>query len=303
MARPKTLLANLMRGQNDTRVEEGSELPRFPVHLNTRLKTGAPSRRAGMKHLAQAGTDATSLDFTAVSLHFVQFPAHLVHALTPPFSMELLINPDSVTGTQPVVAFDTVATQPFSFTLDGDDLVVTLYDTTPATTTLTAANVAAIGATLYARVTANEDGDVSLYIDEATTPNDTSAGALAGKTLGTAATFLFGKNGTPDFYDGRLCYFRGMRYVVPDSSMAYTRWPTPRAPYMLWDYGGEVDTNDWVHDRSQYENHGEIQNSCGTGAALCVNPAPVQALVSRRDKDNKTRLLVAAGGRIYNTEV
>lgn len=304
MSRPKTILANLMRGQNDSRVEEGSELPRFPVHLNARLKTGAPTRRSGWKHLAQAGTDAYALSFASGSSDYVQIPAHSVHALTPPFSMEILLNPDTVAPTQKVVAFLHASGHPFGFSLIGTDLDVYLTDSALASTTLSATGVAAAGVDLYARVTCNEDGDLDLFVDGATTANDTSAGALAGKTLVAAGgDLVFGRDNGGDYYDGRLDYFRCVRYVIPDSSMAFTRWPTPRAPYMLWDYGGELDANNWVHDRSSHENHGEIVNSTATGTALAVNPAPVQVLESRRDKDNKTRLFVAAGGRIYNAEV
>ena len=304
MSRERFRYLDLVAGQNDTRVEEGTELPQWPVVRNTRYPGGVPARRKGRKRIAVCGTDATSLSFVAASSQYIAVPAHDVHALGLGWTMEFLFNPDLVSGTEMLFGFGHATDYPFKIWSANAKLKVQLVPSTGSALTLTSTTTVVAGTSHYARVTRDADDLLSLYMDDSTTAEDTNDGGLNGYDLFAAGGELqIARNNAGNYYDGQIDYFRAMSYVQPDSSMAFTRWPSPRASYMLWNYGGELDTNSWVHDLSQYENHGLGTNTPTTATTLCVNPAPVQLIRSRRDKDNKTKVFIIAGGRPMDAEV
>lgn len=297
---PKFL--DLLTGQNDTRVEEGQEIPRWHRVRNARFRTGAPTRRGGEKLLAVSGTDATCWDFTSASSHYVQIPSHTVHALIPPFSFEFLFQPHSVTGTHVISGFRHATDFPWTIYTTGANVAVKWTKSGAGTvTSATTTDPLTINTTAYVRITVNVAGQTKIYVDDVL--GVTTAGLVGETLIAPGGVLYFGRDNGGNYFDGYLDYFRVVKYVIPNSDMGWTRWPTPMAPYMVMDYGGEVDANDWVLDRSPFGNHGEIKNSCGTGTVLCVNPAPVQMIRGRRDGNNKTKVVIAAGGRIYDAEV
>jgi len=306
----KPIFANLLSGQNDTRVEEGTEFPRWVSVRNARLRDGSLSGRPGMKRVAVCGTDATSLDLTAASSHHVVIPAPAHYALTAPYTLEFLIEPDAYAGTQAVVGFSHATDWPFRVWLDGATIKVTLTDSGGSAETLSLLACSGTAGEQFAgQVKVDADGGytrtVHAYLTDGSYSTYPATGTLSiGTTLkAPGGDLYFGRDNGGNYYDGHLDYFRLFRIEAPNFDMSWARWPSPRQDYVVADYGGEIDSNDWVWDRSRYENHGEAVNSPGTGTALAINPAPVQAIRPYLDKDNKPRLLVIAGGRVHSVEV
>lgn len=309
MPRQPFIYPNLLGGQNDTRIEEGTEVPRWVNVRNARLRDGSLSRRPGMKRIAVCGTDATSLDLVAASSHYVKFPPAAQLSMKAPYTIEFLIEPDAYAGTQVVAGFASGGTWPFEVFLDGDAIKITLKDSGGSDTITAHTTSGTTGERFAVQLAVAVGGAYTTRVHDLLTDGSynttTATGTLTiGDTLlGTAHGFYLGRNNGGNYFDGHIDYFRIYRYVAPDFSMAWRRWPTPQQTYMVCDYGGEVDANDWVLDRSLYGNHGEIQNAATTGAALAINAAPVQAIKQFLDKSLTQRLLLVAGGRVHSVEL
>lgn len=296
MARGQVFTDNFLRGLQTTAHEDGLPFPGFSVFENARVSDGRLRRRSGMALAGAFGNDNGSLDFDAASSEYILIPVDTrVWALPVTFTLEVLVAPDVVTGTRPVLYAG--ATTP-SLVVDTDgssNWRVRFWDSSATLTTLTAA-----AATTDRRLqVVRDDTTLTLRIDGTDADSDAVAAGLSSRT--PAGNVLIASDGT-NYYDGKIDYLRLFGIARTHQRDGFQRFPDPRCSYCLADYGMEANANDIVRDRSRLGNHGKAQNTPTAAAALCDPAAPVRAIRHYQDQ-GRGRLLVVAGGRVHVVSV
>lgn len=278
----------------------------YETFLNARNSAGPAKVRKGKVKLATIapGDDAKIIDFDGSNdLVTITYDARaLGWDSMPAFTLEGLVNVDSLASTRTIFARDSATASRRGLTIYQDstsggrvvcevrDSAGTLAGTLAVTGISTSTNVAWM-VTFATPV-------VTLYANGSST-----SVSIATTYLGSGAdNALVGQdNGNANKYDGRQEFVRAFSYAKTSQADNWTRLVYPRADGVLFDYVMEIDAGTgFVLDRSQYENHADVTGSPTTSATLLgAPPVPIQALAPMIAKSGNRRLGIVARGLTY----
>ncbi len=295
-----TQIVHFMRGIGlvTTPTEDGQEFPGFRVMQNLRLSRGPARRRAGMQILERAGSDNACVDWNGSSQHAACAVDTRVWTLGTQFTIKMLVNADSTSGTRPV--FYAGSTTPsIAVDISSGNWRVRFWDSAAALTTVTSTASAGTDTTSL-RIT-RDGATLSLYVDNGAA--DTGSITAANVSRTPVGSLYLAYDGTNRF-SGRIDHVTVANIVIPDLGDDHMRWPDPYAcPYITCDIDGSVDGNDYVWDRSRFENVMLATGSPSDGVALAVQHAPVQLIKDFVDENERRRAVVIAGGRTHLEDV
>jgi len=306
----KTL--SFLRGLETTGAEDGLELPAWAQFQNTRLDTGSAKRRPGSQRVLTATNQASALDFVAADADLVTVKGYAKMAVTKNFTVGAVIQPDTVTGTQYICAFDS-ADAPYEIYLDGSTVKATI-GTAGGDITVTG-GTAAINTTCYIQLVWRVlPSDTSKY--EAALWTNGVQGTTQTGTYSAPDTpggnFLIGGDGSSagNHFDGTIDFVRVLDVAWDHARFSRMRLPDPKASYVLLDMPMEIanTTTLRVDDRGPQRIHGTASSSSSSGApssttTIATQVSPVSYLGQRTDYTNKSRVDVVAGGKFYLAEL
>lgn len=290
-------LFDFKRALQTTRGEDGLPWGDWSTFQNVRVDRESLRRRKGWARVAQLGNDNAALDFVAANSERIDIPLNASHfTLGERWTIDALIEPDVVTGTNPILTIGT-STQSIALDINSSNARLRVWDEDTTADTITGSSTLTVDTVYWLR--AVRDGtSLTLYVDNSSEGTATMA---AGKAMETpAGNMHIGYDGT-NYYDGTIDYVRIFSYArtLPDG---LTRFPDPIADGVLADWPMEV-TNTLVKDRSRYGNTGQAINTPTSTTALCRAHAPMQGIQSYKNRSGDGRILLVGGGRIYDVEV
>lgn len=295
-------IAGFGKGLQTKAAEDYGAPDAFRVFQNVRSKNGLAKRRAGQAWMATASSIARARNFDGTN-DVVTIPKDTrIWALPLRFTLRfLLAGDDTPAGDEFILGWSSTGNKPLTIKRDSNrKVVVDFWDSAGTQTTLTSAT-----ATTNAEATpcalVRDTSSLTLYIGNTADATGSVSATLAGRT--PADNLTIGAHNGANFFDGTLDYLDLQSGVVAsDNASGFLRLLDPRAEPVMACYWFDGISNNLLTDHSRYENTGLVSGPSDT-AALCVAHAPVQALVPYLDKEGGKRVVVMAGGSIYNTGV
>ncbi|MGB1224145.1 MAG: LamG-like jellyroll fold domain-containing protein [Mycobacterium sp.] len=288
----------LTRGLVTTPLDDGQEFPGFQEFQNIRVTQGVARRRPGRVILARAGSDNEAIDWNGSSQSASGPIDARVWTLGTKWTIEVLLDPDSVSGTRPVIEAGTT-TPSLHLDVSSGNWRLRVWDSGATLTTLNSTESAA--ASLTHLFITRDGAALSMRVNHGTATTTTmSATNLLRAPVGDLRFCYDGTNR----YDGPIDYIRGFNIVRPDIGDGHLRFPDPYAcGYVLFDYPMEADSDGIIWDRSRFENHVEATSGTSATTALSLQHAPVQLIEDYVDENEKQRIAVIAGGRVHLEDV
>lgn len=300
MSRAKRYTQTFHEGLQTTGEEDGLRLPRFTVFQDVNVSAGPAARRKGIQLVDTAPSPHTALDLAAASSHHVLIPAYAnVQTLGKRWTLEYLVNPDGVSGTQVIHGFAHATDWPIRVYLDDAVVTVDVTDSAGTVVTLTSSAVTAIK---LAIMVVRSGTALSLWVNGVLEDSDTMAD-LACKAPG--GDMYFFRDNTGNYYDGLGDFARAQSVVLTSQREGLMRAVDPRVGHVLWDYVFEIAeaTTKRVDDRSSHGNHGVFVGTPATGAAQTVQVTPINLIHDYLDERNRSRLAVLAGAKMHLAEI
>lgn len=287
--------ARLLGGQTDTVPEDGN--PGLLEDRNVRYDRGPAQRRKGIQRVARADNHHTVLTLDGTD-DYIDVPLDTrIHTFKRLWTVEALVNPTNFTTNAKNILGAAHATD-YSLRLyctTAGKVEAKVQDSAGTVVTLTSATTFSAGTTLAIQVV--RDG-TSLYlrVNGVLEDSDTMAD-LDGKAPGGNLTI--GRNNGTDHFVGVIDFVRCILTARADQAYGRMRHPDPLAEDVAFDYCLEDPANSRCDDRSQFGNNGTVNGSPATGTPLTLQTHPITALATWLDSDNRKRLFMAAGNRVY----
>ena len=300
MGRPTQVVSeDFIRGLLDTQDETGLEAG-WTKFENLRVGKRRGEPRKGMVPLAAAAdSDQAAMRLDGAADYFL-IPKRSLHTLPLEFTMDIVFQADTVSGTEYLWGVNH-ANYGLKVRRNGSDIEVLIHDGSNSAT-VTAGSVSAT--TTYALRITYDGTTLSVWLHDTDTGASavTESGTVSGALRAPGGDLLLGADASPvsGFWDGVIEYVRCFSKVMPDFRHIWQYWPHPKGAYVLWDYiPALLDGNNQMIDHSRNLNFGK-RNGAPASAATLLDPTdPVQVIAQHVDADNKTRLVVVAGGVPY----
>lgn len=299
---------DFLKGLQTTALEDGQSFPGFRTFKNFRVDQRAARRRLGRVLSDRSGTDQEAVDLDGTD-QYISVPVAPIHTLGTSWTIEVLFQPDNVNTTEYVLGWGHATNYPILIKWINGAIDVLVQFSDASTASMGAAGAYSADETIALQITRSA-GTITVR------NNAVLSTTILGSMVGTAWAALghkapggalqIGANNTGSYFDGAIDYLRVFNVKREANVDSHVRFIDPRADSVIWEYGMEVDSNDIVTDRSRYENHGKMQNAASAGDAvttLCRQTAPVQGIHSYVSRDGERRLLVVAGGRVYDQTI
>lgn len=289
------------RGLQTKHAEEGKASPQdFETFQNVRVAAGGVKRRPGVFRSYLTSSDNTSIIFDGTNDYLSFGFDSRVHQFGTQFTIECLVLIEARAGSEYIYGNAGAGTPGVTIHVTAAGAVVAnLWDTDATNTTLTSSATYADNAVIGIQLV-RDGASLTLRVNNVSVATGTMSATLSTRAPTTAVTVA--ANGGTAFFDGQLDYLRGFSIARADHADYMLRWPAPQAPYVLFDYYGELDANGRCLDNSRYGIHSARVSTTGTPlatTALCIQAAPVQAIHPYLNKDGESKVLVIAGGRIH----
>lgn len=306
---------DFLRGLQTTRAAEGLPFPAFQYFSNVRVDEGVLKRRLGRVYIDTADSSQKAMAFDGTK-DYVYVPWH--NGNTPPlgvaFTVECAIRPDIWMADEHIVAFAHPTDYPFDIWVETDSAAVT---------TIRAEYNADTGAAVEVQSSATFSADDELAIqwirdqsdlltlnvynkttDVWTTDTHDASGTFAGAALTSPGSALyFGRTVAGGYYDGDIDYVRFFNIARTRKDDLWLRWPDPLCDYCVGDWDFKERTGDLVWDRSRFGHHGEMKGTPGEIASFTHATSPVQGIFPYTTRDGQQRIVVVAGGNVYDEEM
>lgn len=289
--RPRS--TNVPKGLETTRDTSSSRLA-WTQYLNSRTAEDSDARRAGMVRLHRFAAPSSMVDFDGTDDDMDIPTSDLLNALGLVWTVETLFNTDDISSNRFVLGRRSAAGAPMTIVHNtSSEVIVTVLDTGAASDTLTWTGIAA-GTTCALQVT-RSGTTLTGYL------NGVAKTATMSATLSVVNVPLtIGSDNNGSFYDGRIDFFRVMRYAKAHRHDAWARLVNPRVAGVVCDYVFLPDSNSYIVDRSSSGAHGAINGSPTSNVApLAVNPVPVLGIASNLSNDFAQKAYIRAAGALY----
>lgn len=291
----QVISANFMRGLVDTPDEDGLPFPSWTKFYDWRVSQGGAKRRKGLYKLARVTQTIEALTLNGSSQYVtVPLDARPIAKMGTRFTIEGLVSPTAVTGTNPIldygattpsVVIDTASSKLRVRVWDSGDVLTTVSSTDNLPTTTTSFQLVRDGTAL------------TLRLDNSVTSGNT--GTMSALALRTpVGDIQIGYDGT-DFFPGDIDYLRGFAAARSNHNDDLRRFADPLAEEVVFDWDFSVTANDLIYDRSRYGNTGATTGSPSSTTALAGQFAPVQGIHHLRNRSGEGRVLIVAGKSIY----
>lgn len=288
------LTTNFLRALQDTANEDGLGFPGFTKFHDIRVSEGGAKRRKGMAPLDRAANNLKSIDLNGSSQYIdIPLDTRPTTLMGTKFTIEGLIAPDVVTGTNPIIDWG-VTTPAFLVDTASSKLRVRIWDSSAALTTLTSSSD--LPTTTVSFQVVRDGASLTLRMDNVVEDTGTMD---ATKLLRTpVGNIRLGYDGT-DFFNGKLDYIRLLGVVRSDHIDDRLRFPDPRCQYVLYDADFNLTSDGHCIDRSRFGNTGLQVNSPSETTALAHQTAPVMAIHHTETRSGEGKLVTVAGQFIY----
>lgn len=274
-------------GLNDSALEDGLPLPEFVTFQNYRIGKG---RRGGVVRQDVSPTTGHVAQSLNGSTQYVSYPVdtRVWGYDGTRWTLELLIDMGSVSGTQPILEAGTT-TPSISVDVSSGFYRVRIWDSSATLTTLLSTSAASTDPVSLQVV--RDGAGLTLRVDNVAEDTDTMS---ATNGLRTPVGDLRVGNDGSSFGNVTVDYFRLLGVARADHADRLVRFPDPRAAYVLADYGDDLTV-----DRSRYENNGTTTGSPPTTTALSHQASPVFAIAPYLTQDGEAKILIQAGPDLY----
>lgn len=287
-----------LHGLNTKANEDGLPEPEATIAQNCRFGGGGFERRAGSVRVLVATSTEKSMDFDAASSEYVAAPIDTrVWTLGTKFTIEVLVNPDIVTGAR-TIFYAGVTTPSVVLDTNSSSWRWRIWDSAANLTTVTV-GTATVG--LLTSIQLVRDGaSLTTRLNNVAGGTGTMSATLS--TVTPVGDLRIARDDGTNYYDGKVDYLRGFAVVRSNHADRLVRFADPKCEYCLFNYGGPA-SGTTVLDSSRWENHGEAFNTPTVATTLCHNPAPIRAISAYTNHSRQKRVLVQAGSALYDMSV
>lgn len=297
-------ITNFSRGLQTKGLEDGLPFGDFVEFLNVRVNQGVAKRRPGRAVIATATTGAKSMDFNG-STDYLEMTedAGPWGGLGTKFTIEGLIQPDTLTGTPPIFEAG-ITTSPVIIDISSSKIRVRVQDSATTVTTVTSTDDDVSTSVPTSFQFTRDGADLSLRVNNGTA--DTGTMHATNALIDTAGVGRIGRDGA-EYFDGKMDYLRLFSIVKTDHNDRLVRFPDPKVDYCLADYDflsvafGSMDA--LVKDSSRYVNHAAINGTPSAATSLCHSNTHLQLVHEYQTRGRTRKALVISGGIPYDMEL
>lgn len=287
------------RGLNTSAPDTGLEPESAAVLEGFRVSSGDLAPQPGRARLDQAASTIRAGEFAAASSHHYAIPnPAAAWTLRKNWTFRHDIEPDTVTGTQALVAFNHATAWPIKTYLDGSTLTVKVTDTADTVVTLTSTTTLAPD-TVYAYELVRSGTTLTLYVNGSEEDSDTMAD-LDCKV--PSSDLYFGRDDSGNYYDGVM---DGPELILRDdlpTNRPLVRYQDPKGAVVRAWYDLNLDADDIAKDLSRHGNHARGENSVTDATALSHAYAPIHGISTFTTPTGEKRVVIGASGEIYIAE-
>ena len=287
------------RGLNTSAAEVGLPHDRAVQLEGWRIISGDLVPQPGMVRLGKATGAYRAGEFVAASSHYfaVKNPA-TAWTLKRHWTLRVIIEPDSVTGTQNILAFNHATAWPVKLYLDGTTLTAKVTDTADTVVTLTGSTTFAVD-TVYGIELVRNGTALTLYVNGSEDDSDTMAD-LDCKV--PSSDLYFGRDNSGSYFDGTI---EGPELLVVSdlpTTRSLVRFQDPKGPVCRAAYNLDLSADNIAKDLSRFGNHAIGQGGVTDVASIAHASAQCHGVATFTGTNGKARIVLGMGGNLYVTE-
>lgn len=294
----KTYSGGLLGGQNDTGLEEGTELPALRVCRNTRFSLGAVSRRKGIQRVGRTSLVQTAYDLDGTD-DDVTIPLNTtIHTLRREWGMETLLKVDTLATQQSIFGVAHASDYSVRMYLKTDGKLEAKVQDSAATVTTLVSTSTFTTSQVLAILLKRKGTALTLMVNGTTEDSDTMAD-LDCKAPG--GDLYIGRDNTANRMNGAIDFLRVLSFAPSNQNYGKQRLSDPLAPYVLMNY--DMEDTDNVSGRccdgSRFQNHATVNGTPTTTTSLSVQSNPITGIYPWLTNEARQRLFIASGKRFY----